>query len=180
MKRRGVRRPPAEEGTVVAVPLPSSGGYGIAVVSRWATKVLYGSRRILGYGFGPRLPELPLAVEIGRLDPRHANIVLVTYDDEIASGSWKIVGKVQEFSRGEWPMPRFSYYHDTLRRWLEIRHVEDTLDEEFGERNTITIEDARSCADYGFNTPGAFAGKLDRAICEGWQGRPPVMLSQGR
>ncbi|MBX3359276.1 MAG: hypothetical protein KF745_12715 [Phycisphaeraceae bacterium] len=166
----------AEPGAIVAIPLPVGGGYGLGVVARRMPRVRPGNRTTLLYGFGPRYLEMPRNDQIATLSANNATLVVLTGDNQIASGDWPLAGSIKEFLPGEWPVPLFSYYHPTFRRWLLVPHDEHTLQEDcYRERIRITAEEASQCADYSLYGTEAFAIRLEQGIIEGWHGRPPIV-----
>lgn len=93
---------PYQEGDWFAVPLPS-GGFATGVVARTARQ----GKVLLGYFFGPRLPE-PGALEDVKEQAAERAVLVARFGDlSLVQGEWPLLGRLQDWSRDEWPMPAF-------------------------------------------------------------------------
>lgn len=90
-----------DEGSVFLIPL-RDGCFARGVVARIAPK----RRVLLGYFFGPRLEKEALAT-IADLSSDRALAIIRFGDLRLFDGQWKVIGKVPNWHRAEWPMPNF-------------------------------------------------------------------------
>jgi hypothetical protein len=115
-----------EEGQVFAVPLTKD-ILAIGVIARVDRKK--GGRRkphiVFAYFFGPYLAaptiEQLQRLTVGDAVMRRKCSILNLYD-----GKWKIIGRIQDWSREKWPLPVF-YRNDLLVGTVLIRFSDDDL-----------------------------------------------------
>jgi hypothetical protein len=93
---------PYREGDVFAIPL-RNGGYSLGVVARSPKQ----GRVLLGYFFGERFPSVPGSLDLPVLAPENALKIVKFGDLSLMSGKWPVVGRLQKWNRGDWPMPKF-------------------------------------------------------------------------
>src|SRR3954462_11138330 len=101
------------EGNLFVVPL-RRGGFGLGLIGR----VRRHRRIALGHFFGPRMERPPTVKEVGVLYARDAVLVCRFGDLSLLDGSWKIIGRLSDFDRKQWPMPLFRREELTGRTWL--------------------------------------------------------------
>src|SRR3954463_2173797 len=110
---------PYSEGSVFIVPL-RKGGFGRGVVARSGQK----GKVLLGYFFGPKLLSAE-NVAIDDLDPANAVLRIMFGDLGLINGEWKIVGRIRDWKRTDWPMPDF-VRRDPLRPRAVLVRYSDT------------------------------------------------------
>lgn len=93
---------PYLEGDVFSVPL-QHGGIGVGVI----TRVPAGGKVLVGYFFGPKLDAMPDQQYISNLQPDRAIKIWIFGDSLLKDGSWSIIGRISNWSRGQWPTPKF-------------------------------------------------------------------------
>lgn len=91
------------EGDWFGVPLPE-GQYGTCLVARAQPE--YGGV-LLGYFFGPRSLDPPPLARVRLLTPASAAMVCLFGHLDIRRGRWPLVGRLPEWDRDQWPMPKF-------------------------------------------------------------------------
>jgi len=94
-----MRKTPCSEGSIFLVPLPT-GGYARGVVARSSQRILF------GYFFGPGFSRAE-DVHLQGLTPDAAILKARFGDLGLVEGTWKIIGKLIEWDRSQWPMPSF-------------------------------------------------------------------------
>ena len=139
MTTRRTLRYPAKisEGDWYAIPL-RNGGYGVGIVAR------KGEGRILfGYFFGPRRPQPPVLEDVRQLRAEDALFCKMFGDLGIHNGEWPFVGRLETWSRDDWPFPLFSRIEDESRgiAWI-VSYDENDLTRTGTERR-CTLEEAR-------------------------------------
>jgi len=92
---------PYSEGSVFVVPL-GDGGFARGVVARMAPK----GRILIGYFFGPRM-ESDTGIRFDDLNPARALLRIQFADLGLNNKEWRIVGRVPDWNRSEWPIPDF-------------------------------------------------------------------------
>lgn len=90
------------EGDIFAVPLPD-GLFAVGVVARATRK----RRVILAYFFGLKLSESPTDRSAFDLQAANASKAVRVGDLHIVEGKWPVIGRVRDWRREEWPMPRY-------------------------------------------------------------------------
>lgn len=115
-ERAGMRQS-YQEGSWFAIPL-LDGGYGWGLVARLSP----GSKIMLAYLFGPKLPRLPSLEELNTLQPHDAVKVLRVGDMALASGHWRVLGEVADWNPAQWPMPQFLRRADALKRAWRVTY----------------------------------------------------------
>jgi hypothetical protein len=145
------------EGDWFLVPLPS-GGYGVGVIARKARSAV-----LLGYFFGPRLPDVEAEAPIGSLRPQGALLVARFGDHRLFHGDWRSRGRIPNWDRAEWPTPVFGRIDsDGVTAWRCI----------YDDRNpSKVVREQRTSRDVAERLPedtmmGAdnVAFRLDRAL----------------
>ncbi|WP_170304321.1 Imm26 family immunity protein [Duganella radicis] len=106
-----------QEGSWFAVPL-LDGGYGWGLVARLSP----GSKIMLAYLFGPKLPRWPSVEELNTLRPQDAVKVLRCGDMALASGHWRVLGDIDHFDPAMWPVPQFLRRADALKRAWRVTY----------------------------------------------------------
>ncbi len=89
------------EGSVILVPL-RKGGFARGVVVRVAPN----GKALLGYFFAPHLDSSDAAL-LDDLDPAKAVLRVRFGALGLLNGEWRVLGKVPNWNRTEWPMPDF-------------------------------------------------------------------------
>ncbi len=93
---------PYGEGDWFAVPL-SGGGFALGIVARMAPN----GTVLLGYFFGPRLPDIPALDGLLTRRPQDALLVSKFGDLGLSGLRWPVIGKLPQWDRTVWPMPDF-------------------------------------------------------------------------
>lgn len=111
MGRKGVR-PAYGEGDMFCVPLRTS-GVCLGVIARLSKD----RKIVLGYFFGEKLPSCPDAPPYSQ--PQNAFKVAMFGALSLRDGSWPTIGRVPDWNRQNWPVPKF-IRRDPLskRAWL--------------------------------------------------------------
>lgn len=107
---------PYHEGTWFGVPLEDK-SFAVGIVARMhrSGKVLF------GYFFGPRLPSLPKASQLKTLRPKDAVLRCQFGDLGLIRNWWPIICHQEDFSREDWPMPKFVRQDETRTELVEYR-----------------------------------------------------------
>jgi hypothetical protein len=108
-----------QEGSWFAVPL-LDGGYGWGLVARLSP----GSKIMLAYLFGPKLPRFPSLEELNTLRPQDAVKVLRCGDMALASGHWRVLGDIDMWDPAQWPVPQFLRRADALKRAWRVTYAD--------------------------------------------------------
>ncbi|NYE59246.1 hypothetical protein FHW58_000398 [Duganella sp. 1224] len=108
-----------QEGSWFAVPL-LDGGFGWGLVARLSP----GSKIMLAYLFGPKLPRLPSVEQLNTLRPQDAVKVLRCGDMALASGHWRVLGEIDVWDPAMWPVPQFLRRADALRRAWRVTYAD--------------------------------------------------------
>jgi hypothetical protein len=111
---------PYHEGDVFCVPLRDTGCV-LGIVARKPRK----AKVLLGYFFAGRLPSCPHHADQSGLHPDAASKVLRFGDLYLINGRWRVVGRIEEWDRKSWPMPKFVRRDDIMRRALLIEYADD-------------------------------------------------------
>jgi len=106
------------------VPL-AGGGYARGVLSRTS-----GRGSAFGHFFGPRVMN-PDDLDFADLDPRGAILVCMFGDHGLHRGKWPVVGKIENWDRKMWVIPKFVRDHDDPK----LRYVT-----EYGDRLEFVSE----------------------------------------
>ncbi|MFI6706359.1 Imm26 family immunity protein [Nonomuraea sp. NPDC050478] len=117
------KRKPYGEGDIFAVPLRGS-GFALGVVARVGRSGI-----TLGYFFGPRLNCIPNSVEEGGFNSEVALKICLFGDLGLIQEKWKVLGRLSNWNRQSWPVPRFC--RDGK---LCVTYDESTLEEVRAER----------------------------------------------
>jgi hypothetical protein len=118
-------RQPYDEGDVFAVPL-RKGGFAHGVVARVAP----GGKVLFGYFFGPKtdVPGKDLT-----LHPADSLLKVRFGDLGLINGEWPVVGKVEDWDRGDWPMPEFVRRDPLSGRAWKVRYMD-------GDPSAVEVE----------------------------------------
>ncbi|HEV7814429.1 MAG TPA: Imm26 family immunity protein [Janthinobacterium sp.] len=147
---------PYAEGSWFAVPL-KSGGYGAGVVARMAP----GGRIILAYLFGPKREEVPTLAELAGLRPGAAIRRLRTGDLGLINRRWPIIGQLDNWERGDWPMPPFIRRAELLKRAWRANYLDaDPGKLEREESIPYTTQNLESDSLYGYGATEILLSKL--------------------
>jgi len=90
------------EGDVFAIPLEKN-GYTLGVVARTSSIGMI----LLGYFFDIRRETIPDAADFQNLRPEIAIWKVRIGDLHLMSGRWPIIGRIRNWNRNDWPMPKF-------------------------------------------------------------------------
>jgi hypothetical protein len=102
-----------------AVPL-REGGFAVGVVARANPQGV-----LLGYFFGPRCEEVPTLKDVRGLKPHAAILVGMFGDLGLMQSKWPIIGRLDDWDRGEWPMPVFIRYEELTGRSFRVFYHDD-------------------------------------------------------
>lgn len=94
-------RPVYQEGDWFAVPL-QSGGFGVGLIARANS-----NGGLLGYFFGPRRAAVPPLNDLLGLSARDAVLVRKLSHLGLKNGKWPLLGRLDNWDPGQWPMPVF-------------------------------------------------------------------------
>lgn len=120
MTRR--RAPNHAEGDVFVLPL-RDGGFARGVVARSD-----GQGRAFGYFFGPRLAGPEDARVDASLRPEDALLIGKFGDLGLLEGAWRVIGRIEPWSRTDWPMPPQGRIGDGEEVGFLSWYDEDTLE----------------------------------------------------
>lgn len=106
--------------TIFAIPLRDS-GYACGLIARADRNV------ILGYFFGPKSESLP-AVRSGlEFEPDRAILIGRCGNLGLKTGKWPILGKLEPWLPGNWPVPAFRPVSEVSGRTMTVRYADDDL-----------------------------------------------------
>jgi Immunity protein 26 len=140
------------EGTVVAIPVKPQ-GWVLGVYAR--VKKGRGLGVPFGYFFGDVCNAIPDASIIPTLRPSHAILQTCFGDIGLIEGRWPIIGKIEPWTRDDWPMPYMMISGAELGMPCDQRVLFD--------ENDPSREIQRECAEPGTlnlpsaSTPGSLA-----------------------
>jgi hypothetical protein len=147
---------PYEESSCFAVPL--DGGWATGVVAR-----LSGDGVVLGYFFGPRHATVPEPDAVRNLHSLDADLICMFGDLHLVSGNWPVIGKIDPWNRGEWPIPRFARISGLTGEVLAIEYHPDNLYTELSETR-IDSDVASEMPPDGLFGADAVAVRLNRLL----------------
>src|SRR5262245_45272609 len=111
-----------EEGALFSVPLNDS-RYALGLVARRAP--LKGKTWIVfGYFFGPYMSAPNV---VGRFSRELAKCVLMCGALNLHHGKWRVVGELNPWNRGDWPLTDFYRYEPHTRKFFRVRYDEHDL-----------------------------------------------------
>jgi len=112
------------EGDIFVVPL-RNGGFSVGVIARSPKD----GKVLLGYFFRVRSEWSP-NMTLPKLEPKDAVKVARFGDLAIIKGNWRIIGRVPEWNRAEWKMPKFLRKDDLAKcAWL-VTYADDDPNEQ--------------------------------------------------
>ncbi|MCC6434838.1 MAG: immunity 26/phosphotriesterase HocA family protein [Acidimicrobiales bacterium] len=114
------RRLPYGDGDWFAVPLRDDAGFAVGVVARH-------DRRggVIGYFFQERFAEVPSLESLPALQARDAVRVMRFGDLGLIKSQWPILGRRNDWSAEDWPMPAFGRREPTGRAFRVIYSPDD-------------------------------------------------------
>jgi len=113
MGRKGMR-PAYGEGDIFCVALRTSGAC-LGVIARLSKD----RKIVLGYFFGEKVPACPDARTVPQLQPQNALTITMFGALSLKDGSWPIIGRMPNWDRQNWPMPKFIRRNSLIKRaWL--------------------------------------------------------------
>ncbi len=102
------------EGSWFAVPLEPS-GFAVGLAARNTSR----GAIVLAYFFDRRYASPPALSELVDLRPEDAIKVLQVGDLGLIKGEWKLIGRIPDWDRSQWPMPNFVMREPiTNRNWM--------------------------------------------------------------
>ena len=108
------------EGDCLAVPL-RSGGYARGIIAR-----MDGKGGVLGYFFGPMFRSLEKIKDCSDLKADKAILVGRCGDLGLLNGEWKVIDRLSNWNKSEWPMPPFIRVDESeSRAWLSYYDEND-------------------------------------------------------
>ena len=110
------------EGDCFVLPL-RNGRFARGVVARLNRKGI-----VLGYFFGPALPVKSRAALDLSLRPDNAALVGLFGDLGLLKAEWRIIGRIEPWSRVVWRVPPFLRANEDTGRGFLVYYNEDTLD----------------------------------------------------
>jgi hypothetical protein len=123
-----MKKLPYREGDIFAVPL-QEGGFVLGVVARMPK----GGKILLGYFFKEKFFSVPRPHDLPVLLPENVVKVVKFGDLSLMTGEWPVVGRVPDWDRADWPIPKFIRRDDvTKRAWL-ISYADDNPGQEIAE-----------------------------------------------
>jgi hypothetical protein len=111
MKKKSL---PYREGTWFAVPLGKP-GYAVGIVAR-----MDGKGGVFGYFFGPKRNTVPTLDQVQWLRPSNAVYVTQFGDLGLFNGEWPIIGALDGWDRGQWPLPPFIRVDDFSGKAVKV------------------------------------------------------------
>lgn len=115
-----MKKLPYKEGDVFAVPLRNH-KYSVGLIARMAPM----GKILLGYFFGSIYEEIPKFDDLPKLHPSNAIKVLRFGDLSILNGDWLILGKIPDWNKDAWPMPKFQRVDLLTGKVREIKYKDD-------------------------------------------------------
>ena len=110
---------PYDEGTWFAVPLRTS-GYAIGLLAR---STGYGTA--FGYFFGPRRESVSTMEDIIELTHEKAILIGLFGDLGLLEGDWPIIGRLEGWSRADWPVPPLIRVDRMSGKALKVLYSDD-------------------------------------------------------
>lgn len=101
-----------------AVPL-AGGGFATGLVARANPGGV-----LLGYFFGPRVPQVPRLHDLKSLAARDAVLVGMFGDLGLIQGKWPLIRRLDEWVPAAWPMPVFVRYEELTGRSFQVFYDE--------------------------------------------------------
>ncbi len=109
-KKRGY-----EEGSLFVIPMQKE-GFVLGLVARTPPR---GGGIVLAYFFGQQYSSLPNVDSAKDLSSSDAVRVLLVGDLALIRGEWKVIGKLIDWKRSQWPIPLFVRRDNlTHKAWL--------------------------------------------------------------
>src|SRR5260221_6128953 len=93
---------PYHEGQFFLLPI-ERGAYAVGLIARAPPR----GGLLLGYFFGPRRSQAPVAQWLNGLHPQQAALVCRFKDTALYRGEWKPIGALDGFARDGWPVAAF-------------------------------------------------------------------------
>jgi len=121
---------PYREGHFFLLPV-ERGAYAVGLIARAPPR----GGVLLGYFFGPRRSQAPVAQWLNALHPQQAALVCRFKDTALYRGEWKILDPLESFTRAAWPIPAFHRFdgsvthvpgNDSVQNW-RVEYGDDNL-----------------------------------------------------
>lgn len=163
----GAKRELSRPGTWIGIPLPN-GGFALGLIARRAESRKR-SRKIFVYLFGPRSNDLS---DLKSYLNRAASECLrfgFTWDQEVLTGRWPVIGKVEDFRPDDWPIPLlkrgpFGGGPDYKRRFTLYKMEDDLSAERLHGPQEQLIDDPGQYGDPGTHGYISFEQFAERIV----------------
>lgn len=155
------RKPlPYQEGSWFAVPLRDKSGYGLGLVARMNSK-----GGVLGYFFGKKFTSPPKIADLGQFSVDDSILVRQFGDLGLIKSVWPIIGRLDNWSRDQWPVPAFARIAvDASSAWKVIYSESDGMSL-LGEQE-VAVWEAKLLPEDGLSGYGAIELRLTQALKE--------------
>jgi hypothetical protein len=135
------------EGDWFAVPL-RNGGYAVGIVAR-----LNVGGVLLGYFFGPRLKNVPTALDVAELTPAKAALIGKFGHLGLVQGRWPVLGRTPSWDRDRWVTPMFVRYEELTGRWIAV-YYDDRDPNKIVRQEVVSAHVAKGKPTAGLMGPG--------------------------
>jgi hypothetical protein len=153
-----VKRAAIKDGTWFSLPMPM-GGHAVGLVARRK------GPKMLAYFFGPRHPGIPARQELRGLKAADAVMIARVATMGISEGDWPVLGRLDGWSRDDWPIPDFITYSELSGAYFRVSYPEGQFD---GVPSETVIDRDDELPE------GSFYGHVAAAITlEEWLDKPP-------
>ena len=122
---------PYREGHFFLLPV-ERGAYAVGLIARAPPR----GGVLLGYFFGPRRSQAPVAQWLHALHPQQAVLVCRFKDTALYRGEWKLLDPLDSFTRAGWPIPAFHRFDGSVTHVPGNDSVQDWR-VEYGDDNLI-------------------------------------------
>jgi len=137
------------EGDCFVFPL-RDGGFARGVIARHDLAHDRPIGKLLGYFFPPIYNTLSEAVISEDLKQENAIYISLFSDGGLIKGDWKIIGKIEPWTREEWPLPIFGTVLELINKGELRRYDEETLDTSSELWTRVSIDEALKYPKDGF------------------------------
>jgi hypothetical protein len=109
-----------QEGDVFCLPLRNS-GFCLGVIAR----ISKDRKILLGYFWRDRLASCPLVGQVPVLRPPDAIKIVRFGALSLRNGEWVVVGRIPDWNRIDWPMPKFVRHEDFSKRAFLVTYADN-------------------------------------------------------
>jgi hypothetical protein len=122
---------PYKEGQFFLLPI-ERGHYAVGLIARAPPR----GGVLLGYFFGPRRSQAPVAQWLAQLHPQTAALVCRFKDTGLYRGEWPLLQPLESFTRAAWPVPPFHRFDGSVTHVPGAEAIQNWK-VEYGDDNLI-------------------------------------------